>query len=131
MNAYAFRETHDAPDPKHGYQVAIDMADGMIGGLVRDLNNLKTASLTQIHFHDYMADVMGTLEVTYANIGLPFTDQARSEMQAYIDAHPRGRHGGQLGYNSERDFGVTREQIRERYQNYVDKFSIKVEHEHS
>lgn len=131
MNAYALRETHDAPNPQHGYQVAIDMADGMIGGLVRDLDNLKTASLTQIHFHDYMADVMGTLERTYANIGLPFTEQARGELQAYIDAHPRGRHGGTLSYNPERDFGVSREQIRERYQTYVDKFSIKVEHEHS
>eukprot|EP00903_Cladosiphon_okamuranus_P002693 g2691.t1 len=92
MNAYAFRETHDQPNPKHGYQVAIDMADGMIGGLVRDFDGLQTASLTEIHFHDYMADVMATLETIYAQVDLWFTDQARAELQAYIDAHPRLDH---------------------------------------
>lgn len=131
MNAYAFRETHDTPDPKHGYQVAMDMADGMIGGLVRDFDSLKTASLTEIHFHNYMADVIGTLESIYAKIDLPFTDQARAELQSYIDAHPRGRHGGRLTYNPERDFGVTRDQVRDRYTAYIEKFSIKIEQKHS
>lgn len=131
MNAYVFRETHDTPDPKHGYQVAIDMADGMIGGLVRDIDSVDFASVTQVHFHDYMADVMGTLESIYDTVGLEFTDQARSELQEYIDSHPRGRHGGKLGYNPERDFGVTRDQVRERYQDYIEKFSIKVEEKHA
>jgi len=131
MNAYALRETYAKPNPKHGYQTAIDMADGMIGGLVRDFDELTAKSITEIHFHTYMSDVMGTLEKTYDNIGLPFTDKARRELQAYIDAHPRGRHGGRLTYNPERDFGVTREDIRARYQTYVDKFSIQVEKQHS
>lgn len=131
MNAYASRETHDNPDPKHGYHVAIDMADGMIGGLVRDFDNLCAASITEVHFHEYMADVMGTVERIYANVGMPFTDQARQELQGYIDAHPRGRHGGRLVYNPERDFGITREEIRERYLPYIDKFSIKIEQSHA
>lgn len=131
MNAYAFRETHDAVDPAHGYQVAIDMADGMIGGLMRDFDDIEAASITQIHFHEYMADVMGTLETIYSRVGLPFTDKAHGELQAYIDAHPRGRHGAQLGYEPERDFGVTRDQIRERYQGYIDKFGVRVEQKHA
>ena len=131
MNAYSLRNTNSKPNPKHGYQTAIDMADGMIGGLVRDFDELTASSITDIHFPDYMADVMGTLEKTYHKIGLPFTEQARGEMQAYIDAHPRGRHGGRLTYNSKRDFGVSREHIRSRYQAYIDKFSIRVEQDHA
>lgn len=131
MNAYVFRETHDKPNPLHGYQIAVDMADGMIGGLVRDFDSIKAASITQVHFHDYMADVMGTAEAIYSKVDLPFTDQARGELQGYIDAHPRGRHGGRLGYNPERDFGVTREHIRERYKDYIEKFSIRIEEMHS
>ena len=130
MNAYAFRATHATPNPRHGYNVAIDMADGMIGGLVRDSDKLNVASATHVHFHEYMADVMGTLESIYDAVGLAFTDQAQRELQAYIDAHPRGRHGGKLAYNPERDFGVTRDEIRQRYQAYIDKFSIKVEQKH-
>ena len=131
MNAYVFRESHDHPDPQHGYNVAIDMADGMIGGLVRDFDRLDFATVTQVHFHEYMADVMGTLESIYDAVGLPFTEQARKELQAYIDAHPRGRHGGKLTYNPERDFGVTREQVRQRYQSYINKFSIRIEERHA
>ena len=131
MNAYTLREAHASPVPKHGYNVAIDMADGMIGGLVRDIHSLNLASETHVHFHEYMADVMGTLESIYETVELPFTDQARSELQAYIDAHPRGRHGGKLTYNPERDFGVTRDQIRQRYQEYIDKFSIRIEERHA
>lgn len=131
MNAYVHRETHKAPNPQHGFEVAIHMADGMIGGLVRDIDHIDMASVTHVHFHDYMADVMGTLESIYSAIDLPLTDQARRELMAYIDAHPRGRHGGKLTYNPERDFGVTREQIRNRYQSYIDKFSIRVEENHA
>ena len=103
----------------------------MIGGLVRDIESLDLASETHVHFHEYMADVMGTLESIYETVELPFTDRARSELQAYIDAHPRGRHGGKLTYNPERDFGVTRDQIRRRYQEYIDKFSIRIEKRHA
>ena len=131
MNAYVLRETHVKPDPQHGFEVAIHMADGMIGGLVRDVDQIDMASVTHVHFHDYMADVMGTLESIYGAIDLPLTDQARNELMAYIDAHPRGRHGGRLTYNPERDFGVTREQIRNRYQSYIDKFSIRIEENHA
>ena len=131
MNAYVLRETHVKPDPQHGFEVAIHMADGMIGGLVRDIDDIDMASVTHVHFHDYMADVTGTLESIYSAIDLPLTDQARKELQAYIDAHPRGRHGGKLTYNPKRDFGVTREQIRNRYQSYIDKFSIRIEENHA
>lgn len=131
MNAYALRETHTKPNPQHGYEVAIHMAEGMIGGLVRDIDNIDMASVTHVHFHNYMADVMGTLESIYAATGLPLTDQARKELQGYIDAHPRGRHGGKLTYNPERDFGVTREQIRSQYQSYIEKFSIRIEEDHA
>ena len=78
-----------------------------------------------------MANVMGTLESIYDAVDLPFTQQAKSELKAYIEAHPRGRHGGRLVYNPERDFSVTRDEIRTRYTSYIDKFSIRVEESHA
>ena len=131
MNAYVLRETHTKPNPMHGYEVAVRMADGMIGGLVRDIDNIGMASATHIHFHDYMADVMGMLESIYDAVDLQFTNQAKEELQAYINAHPRGRHGGKLTYTPERDFGVTRAQVRNRYVDYVERFSIRIEEDHA
>ena len=131
MNAYVMRETHERPNPVYGYEVAIHMGDGMMGGLLRDIDQINAASITHVHFHNYMADVMGTLESIYDAVDQPLTDQARSELQAYIDGHPRRRHGGKLTYTPERDFGVTREQVRNRYKNYIEKFSIRIEEDHA
>lgn len=131
MNAYTTRETVARVDPQYGYGMALDMADGMIGGLMRDIDSISPATLTHIHFHEYMADVMGTLKSIYNTIGLPFTEQAQKELQGYIDEHPRGRHGGKLVYNPERDFGVTRDEVRRRYQHYIDKFAVRVERKHA
>ena len=50
MNAYALRQTHEQPNPMHGYEVAIHMADGMIGGLVRDIDQIQAASISHVHF---------------------------------------------------------------------------------
>ena len=98
------RKRTKTPDPRHGFEVAIHMADGMIGGLLRDIDHIDMASVTHVHFHDYMADVMGTLGSIYKAIDLPLTDQARNELTAYIDAHPRGRPRGSAHLQSREGF---------------------------
>ena len=131
MITYLHRLTHDKPSPANGLHVAHFMGKGMIGGLVRDIDKLKPEHVHQIYFQDYMADTLGQCEQAYKVAGLEWNDTARDELAAYIDSHPRGRHGGKLVYKVERDFGVTRQQLREPYQFYLDKFPrIQVEEKH-
>ncbi|MCB1841929.1 MAG: sulfotransferase, partial [Halioglobus sp.] len=62
----------------------------------------------------------------YQRAGLPLTPAARAELQAYIDAHPRGRHG-QVIYNLREDFGVEPAALRERFETYLQRFPVALE----
>ena len=55
--------------------------------------------------------------------GLP-SDPA--QLQAYIDAHPRGRHGKIL-YDLEQDFGIDREGVYAVFADYMKAFPVKRE----
>ena len=130
MIGYLFRETMDVPNIEGAFGVATDMAQGKIGGLVRDIDKLDPAKVEHIYFHEYMVDSMGILRRIYDRAGLEWTEQAEFELQAYADGHQRGRHGGRLAYHPERDFGRSRAEIRADYQYYLNKFPlIRVEDE--
>ena len=45
-------------------------------------------------------------------------------MNHYMQANPKGKHGRHT-YSLE-DYGLTTEQVRERYANYCERFSIPV-----
>ena len=131
MIAYIFRETQDRPNVDGAFGVATGMGQGMIGGLVRDIDSLNPADVEHIYFHEYMADPMGMLKRVYQRAELEWTEQAEGELKAYIDSHQRGRHGGKLMYRPERDFNRARDEIRAPYQYYLDKFpDIRVEESH-
>ena len=131
MIAYIFRETQDRPNIEGAFEVARGMGQGMIGGLVRDIDSLNPDDVEHIYFHEYMADPMGMLKRVYERAELPWTEQAEGELKAYIDGHQRGRHGGKLVYHPERDFNRTRKEIRAPYAYYLKKFpDIRVEQSH-
>ena len=54
------------------------------------------------------------------------TDAAASELQQFIDDHPRGKHG-RIIYNLREDFGVNPEELRERFNFYFEQFPVKAE----
>ena len=131
MMAYLYRECYDKPDTKAAMQDSIDMVDNMLSGLVRDIDKIDPARTHHVYFHSYMADNMGTLKGIYDYAGLNWTEDAVRAMDKYIADHPRGRHGGQLTYKPEQDYGISRDEIRTRYPYYFDKFpEIRVEKKH-
>lgn len=131
MMSYLHRECYFHPDTKAALQNSYDMIDNMLTGLVRDIDKLDPRRVHHVYFHRYMADNMGTLRDIYNSADLEWSDTAEQAMNTYVADHPRGRHGGQLGYRPEQDFGVTRAQIRSRYGDYFDKFpEVNVEDKH-
>ena len=132
MISYLFRETQGKPNVEGGFGVATDMAQGKIGGLVRDIDKLEANRVEHIYFHEYMADPLAMLRRIYDRARLDWTPEVESALKSYIERHQRGRHGGRLQYHPERDFGRTRAQIRADYQYYLDKFpQIRVEENHA
>ncbi len=73
-----------------------------------------------------MADDVGTVEGIYAVAGLAMTDSARTELDAFMAANPRGKHG-RIVYDLKGDLGFDPAALRERFAFYFDRFPIREE----
>jgi hypothetical protein len=77
-------------------------------------------------FHEFMDDDLAMVERIYEVAGLPMTREARGQIIAYRDAHPRGKDG-QVVYDLRADFGVEPADVREPFAFYFNQFPVKVE----
>jgi hypothetical protein len=98
----------------------------LLQACVRDRGMLSDARSIDVLFHEFMADDLGMVEKIYARANLEMSGPARGELQAFLDAHPRGKDG-RVVYDLRGDFGVEPEQLRERFAFYFDRFPIQVE----
>ena len=57
---------------------------------------------------------------------LNHVDEAKAEVAAYQDAHPRGKEG-RVVYDLRGDFSVTPEEVRTRYTDYMNTFPVQIE----
>ena len=76
-------------------------------------------------FDEFMADDVGMVKRIYEVAGQPMTDEAQAAMTAFMDEHPRGRHGGVI-YDLAQ-FGLEREQLRESMDFYTERFGVSEE----
>ena len=83
----------DRPDPVvyGGYWSAF-VAD-LLFACVRDRHLLPAERSLDVRFHEFMADQFGMLERIYQVADQPLTADSRTALQAFLAAHPRGRHG--------------------------------------
>ena len=81
-------------------------------------------AIFDIQYAEQMRDPIGQMERLYARFGELLTPQARAAMEAMLAANPKGKHG-RHEYSLE-DYGLTREGIRARYRDYVERFAIPV-----
>ncbi len=77
-------------------------------------------------FHKFMADDISMVRKIYAMAGLPMTEQAATELQRFIDDHPRGKHG-RVVYKLKEDFGVDPDELRKRFDFYFKQFPVQAE----
>ncbi|ODR22863.1 hypothetical protein BHQ19_18645 [Mycolicibacterium porcinum] len=78
-----------------------------------------------VRFADLMSDYMATIGSIYDQLGLPLTDDARSRIQSYLDAKPRGRHGTHA-YRVE-DLGLDTAELRTKFAGYMTRFNVPEE----
>jgi len=78
---------------------------------------LGDSRFVDVSFADLNSDPIGTLDSSYAQLGLSFTDEARSRVQEWADGHrpgSRGEHAYDLA-----DYGLTREQVHGAFADYL------------
>ncbi|MAL93843.1 MAG: sulfotransferase family protein [Haliea sp.] len=126
MIAYGQRMGRKRIDTKALINYWCDRVEHLLQACVRDRPSMPESQTVDVPFHEFMADDMAMVEKIYAKAGVELTDRARGEMQAFIDAHPRGKEG-KVVYDLKGDFGVDPAELRERFAFYFERFPAKPE----
>ena len=104
----------------------IDRVAKLLGACLRDRDALPAAQTIDVPFHEFMADDIGMVGRIYERAGLAMTPAARAELDAFLRANPRGKHG-QVIYDLKGDFGLDPEEVRQPFADYVARFRVRVE----
>ena len=127
MSAYSARMSHERVDTDAYGRFWSEAVERLLTACVRDRDVLPADQSIDVRFHDFMADDMAMVERVYAVAGQPLDERARSAMAAYMEAHPRGRHGTVV-YDAAA-LGIDRAERRKALQFYVDRFGLEIEGE--
>jgi hypothetical protein len=103
-----------------------DRIETLLRRCVRDRALLPEAQSVDVPFHEFMADDVAMVERIYALADLEMTRAARADLDAYMAAHPRGKHG-RVVYDLPGDFGIDPDALRERFAFYFERFPVQAE----
>ncbi|HEY2809072.1 MAG TPA: sulfotransferase [Steroidobacteraceae bacterium] len=126
MNAYTQRIQRPKVEMAWLRDYWVPRIERLLRACVRDRALVPEARSVDCLFHLFMRDPWSILAQVYAKAGLPVTDEARSALDHFLAAHPRGK-AGQVIYDLKGDFGVDPAQLRERFRFYFDRFEIRAE----
>lgn len=104
----------------------IDRIERLLTACVRDRELVPAARSLDVRFDEFMKDDLAVVESFYATAGVEMTGRARRELQAYLDANPRGKHG-RVVYDLAGDFGVDPAELHDRFAFYRDAFHVPAE----
>ncbi len=86
---------------------------------------IPPAQVIHVRYSDIASRPLDTLQRIYDHFGLPLTSAAVEKVSERVNRAPRGGYGTN-SYHLE-PFGITPEEIRERFQPYMDHFDIEPE----
>jgi hypothetical protein len=125
MLAYSGRMAVEHVDPEWYGRYWSDRLERMLGMCVRDRDVLPKAQSVDVRFNEFMADDISMVRRIYQLAGQPFTGETAAAMTAFMDEHPRGRHG-RVAYDL-RDFGLDRDERRAALRFYTERFGVEEE----
>ena len=126
MLAYGARMTYRTPRPEWYLEYWHERIRTLLEASVRDRPMLPSDRTVDVLFHEFMANDRATVERIYEVAGLPMTNAARAQIDAYIAAHPRGKDG-QVVYDLRKDFDADPETLRTAFDFYFNAFPIRTE----
>ncbi len=126
MLTYGDRLRRTRVDPPAVAAYWSDRVERLLRACVRDRELLPESQSIDVLFHEFMADDVATVERIYEVAGIEMNDDAKSELERYMDGNPRGKHG-RIVYDLPGDFGVDPELLRKRFDFYYERFPIEAE----
>ena len=119
----------DAVDP---FEIAADWTPRLALALdrataVRDSGRFPADRFHDVHFREFLADPLKTVEGIYRHFGIELTGEAADRMRRFIDENPQGKHG--VHRYAAAEYGLDVGVLRERFARYTDRFGIEPEPE--
>jgi len=126
MLTYGDRIRRTRVDPPAVAAYWIDRVERLLRACVADRDLISKDQSIDVLFHEFMDDDIATVRRIYQLADLEMTPGALANLEGYMADNPRGKHGKIL-YDLSGDFGVERDELRERFGFYFDRFPIRVE----
>ena len=101
----------------HWWADSLDLATA-----ARKKHSDKSEQFVDIQFEEVVADPVGALGRAYERFRIPWSSDVEQRMRSFLANNPRGKHGSHR-YEIE-DFGMTLDQIRERFEGYCSAYDI-------
>jgi len=83
------------------------------------------ARIVDLHFDEIVRDPMGCVRRVYERFDLPLDTEAEARMLAYVNDHPRDKHG--VHRYGLADFGLDQESVDEAFKGYRERFGVERE----
>ena len=128
MMTYSARINYKHVDPQWYLEYWHDRIHKLLTASIRDRHLIPSARLIDVPFREFMADDVGMVERIYEVAGLPMTNEARAQIDAYMAAHPRGK-AGQVVYDLRKDFDADPAELRRAFDFYFERFPVREEAE--
>ena len=126
MWLYASRILRTKRDPEEPKGYWIDRYRTLLGRCVRDHHVLPPEQTVDVYFHQWIKNPDAILAEIYAKAGLPLDAATLATLHKYHADHDPGVKG-RVVFDLERDFGITAEDVRARFQFYFDRFPVEKE----
>jgi hypothetical protein len=126
MLAYGDRIRRTRVDPPAVAAYWIDRIERLLRACVNDRELLSRDRSIDVLFHEFMEDDIAMVRRIYELADLEWTVEAEADLAGYMAANPRGKHG-RIVYDLKGDFGVDRDELRERFRFYFERFPIEAE----
>jgi len=129
LSGYAIRRFFSSMSKQQIVDRAKRMQHGFLRGIIAHADRFE-GRCEHIYFGPFMRDYHESVERVFALIDKPYDDVRRAAVQKQAEAYSRGRKGARLVYDLEADFGITRDEIREEFSYYLDKYPVQIEETH-
>lgn len=129
LSGYAIRRLFTGMSKQQLIDRAKRMQHGFLRGIIANADRFD-GRCEHIYFSEFMTDYHESIERVFALIDKPYDKARRAAVQKQAEAHTRGRKGVRLVYDLEADFGITRDEIREEFSYYLDRYPVEIEETH-
>jgi hypothetical protein len=103
-----------------GYPMLLDMI-----GAQRADGSIPDDRVADVRYEDLVREPVATVRALYRDLGLDLSDDVAQAIQAYVDARPKGRHGG-AGYRFS-DLGLDEGALRSALAGYMGTYAVPEE----